>query len=102
MAEAVVFQIVVETPNCSNPTCTHNFHSDLTIFFQHLQPKPENTMLQTAVSDVSYSTVNKEVYLRVFMSLTPSKCIQNSNNQPMCAASFEEEEGGKKITATLS
>ena len=51
MAETVVFQIVVETPNCSNPTWTHDVHSDLTIFFQHLQPKPENTMLQNPVSD---------------------------------------------------
>ena len=51
MAEAVVLQIVVETPNCSNPTCTHDVHSDLTIFFQHLQPEVENTMLQNPVSD---------------------------------------------------
>jgi len=51
MAEAVVLQIVVETPNCSNPTCTHDVHSDLAIFFQHLQPKAENTMLQNPLSD---------------------------------------------------
>lgn len=41
----------METPNCSNPTCTHDVHSDLTIFFQHLQTKAENAMLQNPVSD---------------------------------------------------
>jgi hypothetical protein len=50
MAETVVFQIVVETPHCSNPTCTQDVHLVLVLFFQNLEHMSYISMLQLPVS----------------------------------------------------